>query len=150
MKTTVWILAALVLMIAAVAGAQTSDQAGVLTDEQYQRAEQTLLNGIQEDNLGVKEGSVYMLGELKSAKAVIPLMKMLHDGEQESTRCIAALALCQIGDPRGLYAVKQAAHFDNSNCVAQRCAWFYNAYVKAGSFEFAVVESPDATEMATR
>jgi len=150
MKTTVSILAALVLMVVAVAGAQTPDQAGVLTDEQYQRAEQTLLNGIQEDNLGVKEASAYMLGELKSTKAVIPLMKMLRDGEQESTRCIAALALCRIGDARGLYAVKQAAHFDESKCVSQRCAWFYNSYVKAGSFEFAVVGSPDATEMATR
>jgi len=150
MKATVAILAALVLLIAAAPAAQASDQIGTLTAEQYQRAEQTLLNGIQEDNQGVKEGSAYMLGELKSTKAVIPLMKMLRDGENESTRCVAALALCRIGDPRGVYAVKQAAHFDESKCVAQRCAWFYNSYVKAGSFEFAVVGTPDATEMATR
>jgi len=68
MKTTVSILAALVLMVVAVAGAQTPDQAGALTGEQYQRAEQTLLQGIQEDNLGVKEGSTYMLGELSLRK----------------------------------------------------------------------------------
>ncbi|MCC6398155.1 MAG: HEAT repeat domain-containing protein [Bacteroidetes bacterium] len=150
MKRTASIFAALALVVVFTAGAMASDQTGTLTPVQYARAEQTLLNGLQEDNLGVKEGSAYMLGELKSAKAVIPLMKMLRDGDQESTRIVAALALCRIGDPRGLYAVKRATQFDDSERVAQRCAWFYNSYVKAGAFEFAAVGSPDATEMAKR
>jgi HEAT repeat protein len=150
MKTTASILAALALVIMATAGSLASDQTGTLTAEQYMRAEQTLLNGLQADNIGVKDGSAYMLGELKSTKAVIPLMKILRSDELESTRIVAALALCRIGDARGLYAVKQAAHFDDSKSVAQRAAWFYNSYVKAGSFEFAVVESPDGTEMAKR
>jgi HEAT repeat protein len=150
MKRTTSIFAALALVVVFTAGAMASDQTGTLTPEQYVRAEQTLLNGLQEDNLGVKEGSAYMLGELKSSKAVIPLMKMLRDGEQESTRIVAALALCRIGDPRGLYAVKRATQFDDSERVSQRCAWFYNSYVKAGAFEFASVGSPDAAEMAKR
>ncbi len=150
MRTGIVILAAVVLVSVAATGALASDQAGSLTPEQYLRAEQTLLNGLQESNLGVKEGSAFMLGQLKSSRAVIPLMKLLRDGEQETTRIVAALALCRIGDARGLYAVKRATQFDESERVSQRCAWFYNSYVKAGAFEFASVGSPDATEMARR
>lgn len=150
MKTTVAMLAAFVLVLMTASVATASDDVTSLTPEQYARAEQTLLQGIEEDNLGVKEGSAYMLGELKSTKAVIPLMKMLRSSENESSRIVAALALCRIGDARGLYAVKCATRFDGSERVAQRCAFFYNSYAKAGTFEFAVVGSPDDTEMAKR
>jgi hypothetical protein len=150
MKKTVSVLAALALVIVVTTGAMATDQYSAMSPAKYQRAEQSLLNGLQEDNLGVKEGSAYMLGEMKSSKAVIPLMKLLRDGEQESTRIVAALALCRIGDARGVYAVKRATFFDKSERVSQRCAWFYNSYVKAGSFDFAVVGSPEANEMANR
>ncbi len=150
MKKTVSVLAALALVIVVTTGAMATDQYSAMSPAKYQRAEQSLLNGLQEDNLGVKEGSAYMLGEMKSSKAVIPLMKILRDGEQESTRIVAALALCRIGDARGVYAVKRATFFDKSERVSQRCAWFYNSYVKAGSFDFAAVGSPESTEMANR
>jgi HEAT repeat protein len=150
MKTTMSILAAAALIIAATTGAAASDPSTVLTAEKYARAEQNLLIGIESDNQGVKESSAYLLGELKSPKAVIPLMRMLRTGDQESARIVAALSLCRIGDARGVYAVKRATQFDGSERVAQRCAWFYNEYVRAGAFEFATVGTPDVPEMATR
>lgn len=151
MKTTVALLAVLALTVVVTVGAVASDRTvASLTPEQYAKAEATLLEGLQTSNQGVREGSAYMLGELKSTKAVIPLMKILRNGETESCRIVAALALCRIGDARGLYAVKQATHFESSERVAQRAAFFYNSYVKPGAFEFAVVGSPDATEMAKR
>ena len=150
MKKTVATLAAVALVLMTASVAIASDDVQTLTAEQYARAEQTLLQGIEEDNLGVKEGSAYMLGELKSGKAVIPLMKMLRTSENESSRIVAALALCRIGDARGLYAVKCATKFDDSERVSQRCAWFYNEYAKAGTFEFAAVGTPDVPNVAKR
>jgi HEAT repeat protein len=150
MKTTMSILAAAALIIAATTTAAASDPSTTLTTEQYARAEKNLLIGIESDNQGVKEGSAYMLGELKSSKAVVPLMKMLRTDNLESARIVAALALCRIGDARGVYAVRRATQFDGSERVTQRCAWFYNEYVRAGAFEFAAVETPDVSTMATR
>jgi HEAT repeat protein len=150
MKTTVAILAAVVLVLMTASIAMATDTTKGLTPDQYARAEQNLLRGLDSDNLGLIEGSANMLGELKSSKAVIPLMKLLRDGDQESTRIVAALALCQIGDARGLYAVKRATQFDGSERVAQRCAWFYNSYAKAGTFGFAAAGTPDVPTVATK
>jgi HEAT repeat protein len=150
MKATMSILVAAVLIIAATTVAAAADTSTPLAVDQYARAEQNLLIGIESDNQGLKESSAYLLGEFKSAKAVVPLMKMLRSDEQESARIVAALALCRIGDARGVYAVKRATQFDNSERVAQRCAWFYNEYVRAGAFEFAAVGMPDVARMATR
>ena len=43
----------------------------------YAKAEANLLVALQSDNRGLSESAAYMLGELKSSKAIIPLMKML-------------------------------------------------------------------------
>jgi HEAT repeat protein len=150
MKTTVAILAAVVLVLMTASNAMATDMSKGLAPDQFARAEQNLLRGLDSDNLGLTESSANMLGELKSSKAVIPLMKLLRDGEQESTRIVAALALCQIGDERGLYAVKRATQFDDSERVAQRCAWFYNSYAKAGTFEFAAAGTTDSPTVATK
>ena len=113
-------------------------------------AEQNLLIGLASDNLGLRESCAFMLGEIGSQKAVIPLMAMLHDGI-ESSRVVAALALSRIGDARGVYAVKQAAKFDPSERVQKLAAWYYNQYAVPGSFEFVAKEdSTSSDEMAVR
>jgi hypothetical protein len=99
-----------------------------------------LMNGLAAENKGVRENSAFMLGEEKITRAIVPLMKMLRDSEEESSRIVAALALCRIGEPRGTYAVRMAAKFDNNERVRQLCAWFYNQYVQPGSFEFVRIE----------
>jgi HEAT repeat protein len=118
--------------------------------EKYAQAETNLLVGLASDNQGLKESAAYMLGEIKSDRAVVPLMRMLKDSEEESSRVVAALALCRIGDARGVFAVKQATRFDESTFVQQRCAWFYDQYVVPGSFNFAATQSTDTTPLAAR
>jgi len=81
-----------------------------------------------------------MLGEQKVTRAVVPLMNMLHSDDEESSRIVAALSLCRIGEARGVYAVRQAAKFDKSERVQRVCAWFYNEYVQPGSFAFVTPE----------
>lgn len=109
-----------------------------------------LLNGLSSQNRGLKESAAFMLGEEKAAQGVLPLMQMLRNSDEESSRIVAALSLCRIGDPRGAYAVKQAAKFDDNERVRTLCAWFYNQYVKPGSFEFIAVQPTDAVEYGSR
>jgi hypothetical protein len=85
------------------------------------------------------QGLACILGEGKVTEAVIPLMKMLHNGS-EQCRIAAALALSRIGDARGTFAVKQTARFDESPRVRLVAAWFYETYVQAGSFAFVTGE----------
>ncbi len=92
--------------------------------------ELTLLEGLKTDNDGVKSGSAYMLGELKSDAAVIPLMSLLHNDNNVRIRVAAALALVKIGDSRGLFAVKKASEFDESEYVRTLCRNFINSLSK--------------------
>ena len=90
------------------------------------------------DRAKIQEAA-FALGEARAKEAVIPLLAMLHDGD-ESCRIVAALALSRIGDDRGAFAVKQAARFDESQKVRTLAAWFYEQYVQAGTYKFVVVE----------
>jgi len=91
----------------------------------YGQIEETLLAGIESSNKGLIVSSVQILGELNSDKAVIPLMKILHSNINDETKIAAALSLYKIGDARGIFAVKQAAKYDDSERVRKMCGNFY-------------------------
>ncbi len=97
----------------------------MLTKMELEKFEQNLLEGIKSDNYGLRASATYILGELRSDKSVIALMGVLHNEKEEGGRIVAALALYKIGDARGLYAVKQAAKFDDSERVRRQCEKFY-------------------------
>jgi hypothetical protein len=97
------------------------------------KVEASLLNGLNSKNQGLIISSTQMLGDIKSDKAVIPLMHMLKSENNESCKIAAALALYNIGDERGLYAIKRAAKFDDNNKVRSFCNKFYKAYTTAQS-----------------
>jgi len=91
----------------------------------------SLMEGLNSENLGLKSSSAYMIGELQLSKAVIPLMKILHQEKNEEMRIAAALALYKIGSPIAIQAVKQSIRFDDSERVSKLCANFYSEYVKS-------------------
>jgi len=93
----------------------------------------TLLEGINSDNRGLQAGCTYMLGELCCDRSVITLLDVLHNNPSEELRILAALSLYKIGDSRGLYAIKQAIKFDESDRVSRLCKKFYSAYMKEDS-----------------
>jgi hypothetical protein len=150
MKTSVVVTAVFALMVMASTLVVAGEESRSLTPVQYARAEENLLIGLQSDNQGVREGSAYMLGELRSSKAVIPLMAMLRNNPVESCRIVAALALSRIGDARGVYAVKRATTFDPSENVQHKCAFFVNAYAQPGAFDFAATGTEGTHEMARK
>jgi len=88
-----------------------------------------LINGVNSGNQGLRMSSTYFLGEMKSDEAVIPLMGILKSNENEEERIMAALSLSKIGDSRGIFAIKQAITFDNSERVKKLCSIFYQGYL---------------------
>jgi hypothetical protein len=150
MKTSVVVLAALALMLFAGTMLAADGQSAALTGAEYAKAETNLLVGLKSDNQGLRESAAYMLGEMGSQKAVIPLMAMLKGGDSESSRIVAALALTRIGEARGVYAVKRAASFDPSNEVQMKCAFFVNEYAQPGAFHFAKTGGDAVLEMAQK
>jgi HEAT repeat protein len=91
---------------------------------------ETLFEGIYSDNEGLQAGCAYMFGELNCDKAVIALLEMLHNNPKEEMRILAALSLYKIGDPRGIFAIKQAVKFDESERVSRLCEGFYKTFIK--------------------
>jgi len=138
------LFAGVAVLSAALAYAGPGDVSRPSPDQEFTEAK--LLDDVHCDNCQAKDDAIYDLGELRSQKAVIPLMAVLHGDSDESSRIVAALALCRIGDERGTYAVKRAATFDRSEKVRTLAAWFYNTYVREGSFDF----EPRSQSMANR
>jgi len=89
---------------------------------------ESLIMGVNSDNFGLRTSAAYMLGELKCEKGVIPLMRMLKSEDREDARIVAALALLKIGNAKGIFAIKQAIRFDESERVQKLCAAFYQAF----------------------
>jgi hypothetical protein len=90
----------------------------------------SLLYGLESDNLGLKTSCIYMTGELKLTDAIIPLMKLLRNDENEEVRICSALALYKIGTPMSIFAVKQASIFDSSQRVVKLSSNFYKDYLR--------------------
>ena len=88
-----------------------------------------IMNGINSGNQGLRMSSAFFLGEFKSDEAVIPLMKILKSDENEESRIMSALSLLKIGDSRGIFAIKQAIQFDESERVRKMCSIFYHDYL---------------------
>lgn len=116
----------LLLMLVSVTFAGTSP--ATEKNVTFDRIESNLLAGIDTENTGLFVSSLQRLGDIKSDRAVIPLMRVLKNNESESARIAAALSLYKIGDSRGIFAVKQAAKFDNSERVRQICSRIYTGY----------------------
>lgn len=96
--------------------------------KKYKKIVDNLLVGLESDNEGLKLSSTFHLGEFKAYKSVIALMRILHDDANENARITAALALIKIGDARGVFQVKRASFFDESERVRRMCQKFYLDY----------------------
>ena len=101
----------------------------ILTDEEYHQVEQNLLAGINSDNIGLQTSSAYFLGEMKSDRAVIPLLRLVQNGETEEARIIAALSLYKIESKIGMYRLKYLAETDESELARRVFGRIYQKYV---------------------
>ncbi|MBP1682452.1 MAG: hypothetical protein H6Q27_15 [Ignavibacteriaceae bacterium] len=105
-------------------------ETALLNTSEMEACYKTLQQGLNSDNLGVQAGCAYMVGEVSCQRSVVCLMKLLHNSPSEELRILAALSLYKIGDSRGIYAIKQAIRFDESERVSRLCEKFYRAYLQ--------------------
>lgn len=96
---------------------------------QYERTEENLLVGLSSENTGLRLSSAYLLGEIKSDNAIIPLLEILHNSNECCERQAAALALFKINSKRGMYAIKQATSFDKNPQTRKICSVLYNQHL---------------------
>lgn len=101
-----------------------------LNPSQMEACYETLQQGLNSDNDGLKAGCAYMAGEIRCQRSVVCLLNILHNNLSEEFRILAALSLYKIGDARGIYAIKQAIKYDESKRVRRMCGIFYRAYVQ--------------------
>ncbi len=96
---------------------------------EYSKVEKNLLEGIASDNQGLKLSSAYFLGEIKSDKAILPLLEILHNSDECCAKQVAALALYKINSARGMFAIKQAIKFDENEQTRRICTILYNQHL---------------------
>ena len=102
----------------------------VFSEEEYDQIEANMLKGIKSDNVGLQTSSAYFLGEMKSDRAMIPLLKLVTNGETEEARIIAALSLYKIKSKIGMYRLKQLSEtYEESEIVRKVFDRLYEIYV---------------------
>jgi hypothetical protein len=128
MKTTKYLLAAL-LILTTVLSAQGIKLSDPVVKAKYATIEKNLLHGLGSDNEGLRISCAYYLGEIKSNKAVYPLMALLRSDCCYGARIVAALSLIKIDDPQGVYMVKRTAQFNSNENVRKMSEKFYLSYL---------------------
>jgi HEAT repeat protein len=107
----------------------TYNDFSVFSEEKYDQIEQNLLAGIKSDNIGLQTSSAYFLGEMKSDRAMIPLLRLVQNGGTEEARIIAALSLYKIESKIGMYRLKYLLETDDSELARRVFDIIYKKYV---------------------
>jgi len=104
----------------------------VFSEEEYDQIETNMLIGIKSNNTGLQTSCAYFLGEMKSDIAMIPLLKLVTNGETEEARIIAALSLYKIQSKIGMYRLKYLAESDGSELARNVFDRLYKVYAANG------------------
>ncbi len=124
-----FVLYLVVFFMAAAAAFAQAPPKELLASREYHKIESNYLKGLDSDNPSLKVSCAYFLGELKSEKALIPLMDLFRNGQNDGAKLVAAWSLLKIGNPRGVNLVKRMIDTgecgSNINCILQ---YFYKDY----------------------
>lgn len=94
----------------------------------YEAIEANYLKGLESDNQGLRVSSAYFLGDMKSQRAVIPLMKMFRNEKNDGAKLVAAWSLLKIGDSRGVYLVRSASENSDNEQIKYMLNQLYEDY----------------------
>jgi hypothetical protein len=101
--------------------------------------------GIESDNTGLHTSASLVMYDLinesylessDASKAMVPLLKLLHNGKTNEERIAAAVALYELGNPIGIYRLRGVAVFDDNEKVAAVCKNLYYTYHKLNGTEY--------------
>lgn len=104
-----------------------------------------LIVGIKSENTGLHTSAALVMYTLISesylesddaSEAMIPLLKLLKNGNTDEERVAAAMALFQLGNPIGIYQLRGVAVFDDNEKVATICKNLYYSYHKLHGTEY--------------
>jgi hypothetical protein len=98
------------------------------SDSKLAVIEKNLIKGLKSDNVGLQTSCAYFLGEMKSGKALIPLLKLAKHGATEESRIIAGLSLYKIHSKIGMFQLKGMAENDESELVRKVFDRIYRKY----------------------
>ena len=125
-------LAAGVMLCTAPAFAGDSDDyIGSLPQQRIDLIEQNIVNALQSNVPGMQADAAQLVRDLSNlrpeqslAGCVIPLMAIVKNEELDSgARILAALALDQLDDPMGNFAVSRMASFTSDPKLKHVCGW---------------------------
>ena len=91
----------------------------------YEAVEETLLEGLNSDNLGLKISSAYMLGEIKSKNAIPELISFINTMKNDKARLTAILALLKIASSESNITLNQN---DRNSEIGQLCERLINCH----------------------
>lgn len=103
--------------------------------------------GIESDNNGLNISAASVLFDLidegymngdDADKAMIPLLRLLDNGETDDVRIAAALALFKLGNRIGIYRLRGVAVFDDNEKLGTICKNLYYSYHKLNGTEYLV------------
>lgn len=100
-----------------------------LSEGLFDKFESNLLVGINSKNSGLQTSCAYLLGEIKSSMAMIPLLRLATNGKTIEGRIIAGLSLYKIESDIGMYRLKWLAENDESELVRKVFKRVYMKYV---------------------
>ena len=103
-----------------------------------ENAVKNLIIGINSNNEGLSRSSIYYAGKDKVAEAVGALVEKMWKEKNPNTRILIALSLYQIGDFKGLEAVKEQAVKDSNEKVKKVSALIFDEFYKnyTGNYRF--------------
>ena len=94
-----------------------ANQESLIPADKNAKKEANYLSALNSDNESVRINSAYMLGEMRSKKAVIPLMDMFRQNKDKGAKLVAALSLLKIGDARGIFLIKRSIELNENEGI---------------------------------
>jgi hypothetical protein len=119
----------------------------VFSEEKKSLIVDNLEKAIGSENTGLHTSGALVLSELiydsyldkdDASEVMIPLIKLLKNGETEEERIAAAVALYQLGNSVGIYQLRNVGVFDSNEKIATICKNLYYTYHKLNGTEYLV------------
>ncbi|MEW6508016.1 MAG: hypothetical protein AB1432_09755 [Bacteroidota bacterium] len=129
MKVTKLISTILISVLLLSATTITGQELSPVVKAKYKTIEANYLAGLKSDNEGLRISCAYYLGEMKSEKAVVDLLKIISDNDCYAAQIVAALSLIKIDNEQSLYMVKRTALFNDFVSISKMSEKFYLSHL---------------------
>ena len=106
----------------------------------HKYALQNLVMGIQSENAGVRESSIYFAGQYRFIDTEDALLKQLKVEKESDIKVLIGLALFRMNSEKGMFELKKLASKDENPGVRRMSSAIYNEYLVNNSNRTAVVK----------